>query len=126
MKELRFLISLVMVIGGIIVFNSCDKTENKETGFVTFGANYHIINCPSNVTIYVDNNEIGTLTNAVDTIINCGEESNITKELSTGKHTYKVKIRPDMGSGCTKDINGTFTIDKDECEKILVQDNFRD
>ncbi len=118
MKALSLLISLV--IGSIIVFNSCDKTEDKATGFVTFGANYHIVNCLSNVTIYLDNNKIGTLTKPVDTIVDCGEESNITKELSIGKHTYKVKIRPDMGSGCTKDINGTFTIDKDECEKIFI------
>jgi len=87
---------------------------------VTFGANYHIINCISAVTIYINNDKIETLTNPEDTIIVCGEESYITKELTPGIHSYKVEIRSEVGIGCTKDINGTFTISEDECKKNFI------
>lgn len=120
MKKNRLLISALIILLGFGIFNSCDKEEDKATGFVTFGANYHIINCISNVTIYVDNEKIGTLTNPTDTIIDCGEESNITKEFTIGNHSYKVEIRPETGTGCTKDINGTFTISENDCEKIFI------
>ncbi len=120
MKKYRLVISTLIIFFGISIFNSCDKTEDSKTGFVTFGANYHIINCISTVTIYVDNEKIGTLTNPTDTIIDCGEESNITKELSIGEHSYKIEIRPASGTGCTKDIDGTFTISENECEKVFI------
>lgn len=120
MNKYRLLISTLIILLGISIFNSCDKIENKGSGFVTFGANYHIINCISHVTIYIDNEKVGTLTNPTDTIIDCGEESNITKELTVGEHSYKIEIRPETGSGCTKDINGTFTISENECEKIFI------
>lgn len=120
MKKYRLLMIALIIFIGISIFNSCDKTEDKETGFVTFGANYHIINCISNVTIYIDNVKIGTLVNPTDTIIDCGEESNITKELTVGNHSYKIEIRPETGTGCSKDINGTFTISKNECEKVFI------
>ena len=119
MKKYRLLTSSLIILLGISIFHSCDKAED-ETGFVTFGANYHIINCISKVTIYIDNEKIGTLTNPTDTIIDCGEESNITKELTIGNHSYKIEIRPETGTGCTKDINGTFTIAKNECKKIFI------
>ena len=120
MKMYRLLKATFIILFGISILNSCDKTEDKETGFVTFGANYHIINCISNVTIFVDNEKTGTLTSPADTIIDCGEESNITKELTVGDHSYKIEIRPETGIGCTKDINGIFTISKNECEKIFI------
>jgi len=119
MKKYLLLTSSLIILLGIIIIQSCNKVED-ETGFVTFGANYHIINCISNVMIYVDNEKIGTLTNSTDTIIDCGEESNITKELTIGDHSYKIEIRPETGTGCTKDIIGTFTIIKNECEKIFI------
>lgn len=120
MKKYKLLINTLILLFGISILNSCDKTEDKRTGFVTFGANYHIINCISNVTIYVNNEKVGTLTNPTDTIIECGEESNITKELTVGKHSYKIEIRPETGTGCNKDINGNFTISENECEKIFI------
>ena len=120
MKKNRIILSALILFMGIIIVSSCDKEADKATGFVTFGANYHIINCISNVTIYVDNELIGSLTNPTDTITDCGEESNITKELTIGQHLYKVEIRPETGIGCTKDINETFTISENDCEKILI------
>ncbi len=79
-----------------------------------------LINCISNVTIYIDNVKVGTLINPTDTIKDCGEESNITKELTVGNHSYKIEIRPETGTGCTKDINGTLTISKNKCEKVFI------
>ena len=58
--------------------------------------------------------------NPVIGIDNCGEFENITKEISIGKHSYKVEIRPDNGAGCTKDISGTFEISENECKKIFI------
>ncbi len=121
MDKLRNSIAFIIAIFGILVLSSCDKKE--KTGFVTFGANYDIINCASNVTIYVDNSNIGTLTSPTHSITKCGEKSNITKELTTGEHTYKVEIRSEMRSDCSKDIQGTFVIDEDECEKIFIDYN---
>jgi len=98
----RFLkIALIILISSSI-FNSC-KESTDDSAFVTFGANYHIMNCISNVTIYVENESIGKLTRSTDTIINCGDENNITKELTLGSHSYKIEIRPQSGSGCTKE-----------------------
>ncbi len=120
MKKNLFFKNLLIFILGITIFSACTKEENDKKGFVTFGANYHIINCITNVTIYVDHKKIGTLKNPTNTIKNCGEDTNITKELPIGKHSYKVEIRPEMGIGCTKDITGTFTISKDQCKKIFI------
>lgn len=121
MKKHRLIINFLIVFSGItIIFSSCDKAETDKKGFVTLGANYHIINCISTVTIYVDNKNIGTLENPTDSISDCGEDSNITKELLIGEHTYKIEIRPESGTGCSKDINGTFTISENECEKIFI------
>ncbi len=120
MKKYILIISTLIVLFGGLILNSCNKPEDNKTGFVTFGANYHTINCISTVTIYVDNKQIGTLTSPTDTIISCGEKFNITKELSVGEHSYKIEIRPECGTGCTKDINKTFTISENNCEKVFI------
>lgn len=120
MRKFRLVISILIIFAGFVIVNSCDKAENDKKGFVTFGANYHIINCITSVTIYVDDKNIGTLENPTNSIVDCGEETNITKELTVGEHSYKVEIRPEIGSGCTKDITGTFTISENKCEKIFI------
>lgn len=120
MVKHRLILTTLIILLGTSIFYTCDKPEDKMTGFVTFGANYHIINCISSVTIFIDNEIVGTLTNPTDTIVYCGEESNITQELTVGDHSYKIEIRPEIGTGCTKDINGTFTISENECEKIFI------
>lgn len=102
------------------LFNSCDKTEIEKKGFVTFGANFHVVNCITTVTIFIENENVGTLTNFTNSINDCGEESNITRELSVGDYSYKVEIRPLSGSGCTKDIIGNFTISENQCEKVFI------
>jgi len=120
MRNSKLLINTLIILLGFVIISSCDKTENDKNGFVTFGANYHIINCITNVTIYVDDKNMGTLASSTNSILNCGEEANITKELSVGEHSYKVEIRPEIGTGCTKDLTGVFTISENECEKIFI------
>ena len=91
------------------------KKENEE-GYVTFGANYHTVNCISTVTMFLDGENIGTLQNPADAISECGEEKNLTKKILVGEHSYRVEIR-----GCfTKDITGTFVVSENECKKIFI------
>lgn len=104
----------VIFINGEQVY--CHNDNVNEEGYVTFGANYHVINCISTVTVFIDDENIGTLQQSVDTISECGEEGNLTKKIAVGKHTYRVEIR----GGCTKDIAGTFVISENKCEKIFI------
>jgi len=98
---------------------SCNKVEDKK-GTVTFGANYGMINCPTNVTIYVDDKKIGTLASPTEDITECGQPENLTKDLSVGQHSYKVEIRTIQGSGCNKDLTGTISINENECTIVFI------
>jgi hypothetical protein len=117
----RIIISFVC-IGLIFFVSSCDENlNNQKKGSVTFGANYHVINCITTVTIFLDGKNIGTLQHSVDAIENCGEDGNITKKVSIGEHSYKVEFRSGSGgSECTKDISGIFEISEDECKTIFI------
>ena len=104
----------VIFINGVQVY--CHNDSGNEEGYVTFGANYHVVNCISTVTIFLDGKNIGTLQNPTDSISKCGEENNLTKKISVGEHTYRVEIR----GSCTKNITGTFVVSENECEKIFI------
>ncbi|MDR2921084.1 MAG: hypothetical protein LBV72_17190 [Tannerella sp.] len=119
MNKLGVIKGLLICLGLIFVFSSCDKEKDKVTGYVTFGANYHVINCITTVTIYLDGKQIGTLEHPTDTILNCNEPGNITKEVSVGEHTIKIEIRSE-GGGCTEDIIGGFEVSENECMKIFI------
>ena len=55
MKTKRLITTVIIIfIGLTILSSSCNKDKTNKTGFVTFGANYNIINCITTVTIYVD------------------------------------------------------------------------
>jgi len=113
----------VIFINGVQVY--CHNDGKKEEGYVTFGANYHIINAPTTVTVFLDGENIGTLQNSVDAISECGEERNLTKKISVGEHIYRVEIRPagNQTQGViqtVKVVNGTFTVTKNECKKIFI------
>lgn len=122
MKKFSIMSSVLLstFFGLTLVFSSCVKEESEKKGFVTFGANYHIINCISTVNISIDGKIIGDLKNPTDTISECGEKGNITEEVSIGEHTYNVKIRSESGTGCTENIAGRFSISENECEKIFI------
>ena len=137
MKKIGNALVLVVLIGlSVIMFCvSCDQNELKVEddvvvtevedntpleGYVTFGANYHVINCITTVTVFLDGENIGILQNPVDSISDCGEAGILTKKISAGEHSYKVEIRPQAGEGCMKDLTGTFTVSENECKKIFI------
>ena len=111
---------LLIAISIIFLTISCDNDDVKETGTVTFGANYHAINCITYVTVYIDGTELGTLQSPTDEITECNAPENLSKELTVGKHSYLIEIRPELGTGCTKDIVGSFELDENECEKLFI------
>jgi len=116
--------AMLLCVAALCLFSvSCSKDVNKDdgkNGTVTFGANYDVINCITTVTIFIDGQNIGKLTNATDTITECGHPGNVTKRLPVGEHSYKVEIRPALGSGCSKDITGTVQIKENECTKVFI------
>ena len=112
-------ISLVTAFGILLVFAGCSKDRDRSA-YVTFGANYHVIDCITTVTVYLDGEKIGRLENYTDTLRSCGELENLTKDIVPGKHSYKVEIRPFEGIGCMKDINGTFKVKDGECYKVFI------
>ncbi len=115
MKAINNLLILFILLTHI---TSCEKQDN--VGQVTFGANYHVINCITTVDIYIDGQHLGQLQNFTNEITKCDQLENLTKKLSTGDHSYKVEIRPLQGVGCTKDILGEFSLSKNECYKVFV------
>jgi len=116
MKKITF---WILSASFLVITISCDKIETKK-GKVSFGANYGVINCPTNVTIYVDNKNIGILESPIENLTDCGQAGSLTKDLSIGQHNYKVEIRPLSGVGCTKDLTGSIQIDENECTKVFV------
>jgi hypothetical protein len=121
MKRYELIFGLLICLGLTFVFSSCKEKEEVKEGYVTFGANYHVINCITDVTIFLDGGNIGVLQNSVDAISDCGEAENLTKKISVGEHTYKIEIRPkDGGEGCIKDVTGVFTVSENECKKIFI------
>jgi hypothetical protein len=121
MKRNKLIISVLIFLGLTFIFSSCkEKIEEKKEGVVTFGANFHIINCQTTVNIFLDGESIGTLQNPVTMINDCGEAGNLTKTILVGAHTYKVEIRSTSGEDFTKDIIGTFTVSENECKKIFI------
>ncbi len=111
---------LLVVLSLFFVSTGCKKEKEDKKGTATFGANYHVINCLTNVTIYIDGNKIGRLNSFTDGITRCGQTENLTTELTVGQHSYKVEIRPESGSGCSKDISGTIDIKENECTKVFT------
>ncbi len=108
----------------VFIFYACDSSNtNAGKGSVTFGANSHRINCATIVTVYIDDEKIGDLSDSTDEITECGEATNITKELPVGEYSYKVEVRGQFGTGCKKDIEGTFSITENGCEKIFIDYN---
>ena len=116
MNTNKFIISLLICFGLTCVFSSCDDKEEKKSAYVTFGANFGVLNCMSNVTIFLDDENIGVLETHIDTINDCGELGTLTKQISVGEHTYKVEIK----GGCAKNVTGKFTVSENECKKVFI------
>jgi len=112
--------SVIILFTLFTLISSCKKEDTKPTGFITFGANYHVVNCITNVTIYIDGKFMGELKVFADSITDCNTNAGLTKELEIGHHYYKVKIRPESGIGLSKDIAGQVDITENCCEIVFV------
>ncbi|MGI6718346.1 MAG: hypothetical protein ACOX4D_04240 [Bacteroidales bacterium] len=100
---------------------SCDKKENSEEfGQMSFGSNYHIVNCPVKVSVYIDDLYVGELTNPCDSIVDCGIEGNVMQSVEVGTHTYKCVLQSLDTDSCYNEVNGTVSVGKDECKKIFI------
>jgi len=105
----------------VILFVAGSYTKEESLyGSVTFGANYHVINCLVTVTIYIDHQKIGKLESYTNPLADCYQPDCITRTLPPGPHTYQVEIRGETGNTCMKDISGSFEIFENECERIFI------
>ncbi|MEN8118251.1 MAG: hypothetical protein ABFS16_14795 [Bacteroidota bacterium] len=99
---------------------SCNDDNVNSTGTVVFGANYHVINCISNVDVFIDGKHIGQLEVFADSVPDCSRNYGLRKELEIGNYDYKVEIRPPQGTGCTKDLFGELNITEGGCETVFI------
>lgn len=109
---------LFVVLGPLVW--SCNNDEEKATGTVVFGANYHVIDCITNVNVFIDGKHVRTLEVFADSVPDCDYNYGIREELTVGRHSYKVEIRPDMGTGCMADVQGKLNIEEGGCETIFI------
>ncbi len=114
MKLLKF-----VALGTFLLFFSisCNKTR---TGTVSFGANYDIINCITTVSIYIDGEKMGKLEQPSHGITGCNQPGNLNLMLPVGNHHYRVEIKPHEGVGCSKNIEGNFKLNENDCIKIFI------
>lgn len=108
------IVLLILCIG-----YSCEES-NTKTGVVAFGANFGIINCPTDISIYIDGRKIGKLDAPCDEIKKCGQPGSLNEELSVGQHSYKIEIKALSGGSCSDDINGSILITEGGCAKVFV------
>ena len=105
----------------ILVAVSCNKNDDKEEfGQMSFASNYHIINCIAKVSVYIDDAYIADITMPSDSIIACGLDGNVTKQVNVGLHTYKVLIGENENGECYEEVTGTVQVSADECKKIFI------
>lgn len=114
----KVILSIFTTVVFLLVL-SCNDDE-QATGTVVFGANYHVINCITEVDVYIDGEHIGQLENFTDSVPNCDLDYGIRKEIEIGTHSYKVEIRPDTGTGCTADVSGELDVKEGGCETVFV------
>lgn len=119
MKKDNVFLLIIAGLSVMLLFSSCEDLFKKKAT-VTFGSNFHIVNCLSTVTVYLDGKNIGTLKHGVDTIYDCGEEENITKEIKAGHHAYKIRFSSESGGCADKELTGVFTVAENECEKVFI------
>jgi hypothetical protein len=104
----------------IIFLFSCTDENEKTYGTVVFGANYHVIDCITNVDVFIDGKHIGQLETPADSVPDCDLNYGLREELATGHHNYKIEIRSEQGIGCTKDITGELNITEGCCETVFI------
>jgi len=101
----------------LLISVSCNKTG---TATVSFGANYNVINCITTVTVFVDGGNMGKLENPSSGVNSCDQPETLNLRLPVGMHHYHVEIRELEGIGCTKDIDGDFKLNENDCVRIFI------
>ena len=102
----------------IILAGSCKKSDEPDTGNVSFGVNTHVINCIATGEVFIDNNTVGTIPGSCDTVIDCNSDNTLNATLATGTHSYRIEVTGQSGS-CFKENTGDFELKKDDCIKIF-------
>lgn len=120
MRKKLFLIIISFVLTIAI---SCENDEEEQYGTVTFGANYHIVNSSIKVSVIVDRKILSSTLSSTNEINECGAEGNFTYDFEPGEHSYIVKIKKENGEPYMDDLTGTFNIEAEDCEKILIDFN---
>lgn len=114
----KVILSLLVIV---LCTVACNKKDNpEEFGQITFGSNYDIVNCPIQVSVYIDDLFVGEISSPCDSIVDCGIEGNVTKSVEMGTHTYKCLLQSPETDSCYNEIKGTVHVDKDECKKIFI------
>jgi len=115
--KLKHLVKTAFCVS-ILIFSGCEKiNDSSDKGNVTFGVNTHVINCAATAEVFVDNKSIGIIPGFCDSIVDCISSTTLNKELSIGKHTYKIEVNC-SGSYLVKE--GDFELKKGDCVKIFM------
>ncbi len=118
-KMKKFILSPILL--AFVLFLSCESNnENEKFGQMSFASNYHIINCITKVSVYIDDVYIADITEPSDSILTCGINGNVTKQVIVGTHTYKVLIGNDENEACYKEVTGSVEISSNECKTFFI------
>ena len=102
--------------------NNGSSPSNPTKGQVTFAANFEEANCPTETSVYInDTTLLGIITISHDTVIECGIEGNLTKELDPGIYDFKIQIIADIPHG-TQEVtfDQSINILAGECKKMYL------
>lgn len=113
---------ILVLIGLIFTIVSCENNGSNDddiigSGTVSFGSNFHLVNCVIESKVIIDGELIGSLPGSIDTIIDCSGDATLNHELLEGDYSFEI-ILSDQDGSCFADTTGEFTIGKDECITI--------
>jgi hypothetical protein len=112
----KFFFGLIL---GIWIINGCEKSNKTDKGNVSFGVNTHIINCIATGEVFIDDKSIGIIPGSCDAVVDCNAANTLNKEISVGKHSYKIEVKGQSGS-CCKIKEGSIDLKKNDCIKIFM------
>lgn len=115
----EYKISTIGLLLGILILISCEKSSDTDKGNVSFGVNTHVINCIVTDEVFIDNKTIGTIPGYCDSVVDCNSTNTLNKDISVGKHSYKIEINGQSGS-CYSVKEGDFELSNGDCLKIFM------
>ena len=125
MKTQTFMKKIIIIpILLILLFTSCEKDKNENSGKVTFYTNAQaVLNCgPFDVDIYINNSLIGTIKEPylpLDDTPECNSNSSETLlviEKSEGDYEFTARLT------CSETLKymGDFKVKKDSCSLVYI------